>query len=507
MCNNIYDWLDSVTIEIPARSVLGVLAFFGFMVTQMIRANLYISIVGMVGNITWDETTKTSNESYFNTTDLPALEDRGTVSSPELGRFQWDESTRGLLFGAFYWCYWLTELPGGIMAQRWGGRKVLGTGVTVAGVFNAFVPWASKYHLGLVAAVRAIQGLALGVTWPAMHNLAGCWIPARERSKFMNVYHGAAIGTAFTYPICGFIMEDFGWESTFYMISAFNILWSAGCYFFLYDKPDKHPRISMKERIYLQQHLVGLSKRLGIKKQYATPWLKIFKSSAFWAVLVASQGVMWCSITLSMQIPSYLKQVLNFDLKMNGILSGVPELSKFGFGLCFSALMDHLLQHKVMSLTTVRKLSVVTCEYIPAALLLAFNFIDASESTTIAIVLLVLTSAFGGASSSGSLANVVDISPHFAGVILGIIKTLSLIPGILSPMVAGFLTAGDKLSGWNKVFSTTAVIHIVCCTIFLLFGSAEIQPWNRINESKDADNTLQELNVPLKSTVEEEVKT
>lgn len=66
-----------------------------------------------------------------------------------------------MLLGAFYWSYWATELPGGLLAQKFGGRKVLGLGVTIAGIINLLIPAACHIHYLLAAFLRALQGLAL----------------------------------------------------------------------------------------------------------------------------------------------------------------------------------------------------------------------------------------------------------------------------------------------------------------------------------------------------------
>jgi hypothetical protein len=57
----------------------------------------------------------------------------------------------------------------------------------------------------------------------------------------------------------------------------------------------------------------------------------------------------------------------------------------------------------------------LTGELIPAALLVMLAFLGRG-SATVAVVLLALSFAVGGASSSGSLPNIVDLSPNFAGM-------------------------------------------------------------------------------------------
>jgi len=55
----------------------------------------------------------------------------------------------------------MTELPGGLLAQRFGGCRVLGFGVLLAGLLNLVFPFICELHYAAAAVVRAIQGLAL----------------------------------------------------------------------------------------------------------------------------------------------------------------------------------------------------------------------------------------------------------------------------------------------------------------------------------------------------------
>jgi hypothetical protein len=62
----------------------------------------------------------------------------------------------------------------------------------------------------------------------------------------------------------------------------------------------------------------------------------------------------------------------------------------------------------------INKVFCLTGAFIPGTLFLVLGFLS-RESTTVAVILLVLACAVGGASSSGSLPNIVDLSPNFAG--------------------------------------------------------------------------------------------
>ena len=42
------------------------------------------------------------------------------------GEFDWDKETQGIILGAFFWGYLLTQIPGGWLAERVGGKGVFG---------------------------------------------------------------------------------------------------------------------------------------------------------------------------------------------------------------------------------------------------------------------------------------------------------------------------------------------------------------------------------------------
>jgi MFS family permease len=91
-----------------------------------------------------------------------------------------------------------------------------------------------------------------------------------------------------------------------------------------------------------------------------------------------------------------------------------------------------------------------------------------------------------GSVSSGALASVVDISPNFAGVSLGINSTFSTFSGFVSPMIVGYLTAGRQhnVEPWKYVFLICSAMQISCGIIYLLFSDSSLQPWNKPRESE-----------------------
>lgn len=89
------------------------------------------------------------------------------------GEFVWDEATQGLVLGSFFYGYVLTQVPGGRLAEMFGGKLIYGFGVLVTAIFTLLTPIAAYYSLPALILVRILEGMGEGVTFPAMHAMLG----------------------------------------------------------------------------------------------------------------------------------------------------------------------------------------------------------------------------------------------------------------------------------------------------------------------------------------------
>lgn len=74
--------------------------------------------------------------------------------------FEWSEATQGLILSSFYYGYVLTHIPGGMMAERFGGKWVLGLGLLSTAFCTTITPIAVKSG-GATALfiLRVVEGL------------------------------------------------------------------------------------------------------------------------------------------------------------------------------------------------------------------------------------------------------------------------------------------------------------------------------------------------------------
>uniref|UniRef100_A0AAY5K628 Sialin n=1 Tax=Esox lucius TaxID=8010 RepID=A0AAY5K628_ESOLU len=437
-----------------ARYNLAILMFFGFAVVYGLRVNLSVAMVVMVNG---------TNVQPFCTCCFIPSPHTHTQAVPQ---YSWDSPTQGLLLGAFFFGYLVTQIPGGYLSGHFGGTIFLGGGVLGTAALTLLTPLAAKGFL------------CDGVTFPAMMAMWACWSPPLERSRLITLSGaGANFGAFVALPLTGFICHSLGWPAVFYMWGA-GCIWAVFWFFLVSDQPGTHPRISERERDYI-------IKSIGKEVPKVSVWLPVLPmmlSVPLWATIVSQMCANWSYYTLLTSLPTYMDTVLHFDLRQNAFLSALPYLGAWGLSLISGVVADSLLEKELMSVTAVRKLFTLTGLLLPAVFLVAVGYSGCSG--VLAVTFLTLSTTIGGTSAAGVFINQIDIAPRYAGVLLGITNTFGTIPGVLAPIVTGYLTQDQTLAGWRSVFCLSAGISAGGALIFTLFGSGKVQKWALAEEDQ-----------------------
>uniref|UniRef100_A0ACB8GDG3 Uncharacterized protein n=1 Tax=Sphaerodactylus townsendi TaxID=933632 RepID=A0ACB8GDG3_9SAUR len=295
-----------------ARYSLAVWAFFGFFLLYALRVNLSVALVDMVETNTTltQNTTSQTCEAHSSAPVVP----RNTTGK----KYNWNADTQGWILGSFFYGYIITQIPGGYLARRVGGKLLMGFGVLGTAIFTLFTPLAADLGVGYLIAVRALEGVGEGVTFPAMHVMWSSWAPPLERSKLLSIsYAGAQLGTVVSLPLSGIISFYMDWMYIFYI---FGVLWFLFWIWVVSDTPENHKRISLAEKEYI---LSTLSDQLSTQK--SVPWGAMLTSLPLWAIVVAHFSYNWTFYTLLTLLPTYMKDILKFDVQESISFCMEPE--------------------------------------------------------------------------------------------------------------------------------------------------------------------------------------
>ncbi|XP_039152299.1 putative inorganic phosphate cotransporter isoform X2 [Drosophila simulans] len=487
------------------RHIFGFMGFLGFAVVYAMRVNLSVAIVAMVNQTAIPH----SNSSVIDTDTcpLPAPHHNGSDPNPQKeGEFVWDEATQGLVLGSFFYGYVLTQVPGGRMAELYGGKKIYGYGVLITAIFTLITPLAAHWDLPLLVLVRILEGMGEGVTYPAMHAMLAHWIPPLERNKFAAiVYAGSNIGTVISMPLAGWLCSlDFlgGWPSAFYIFGLLGILWFIAWMYLVYDKPSDHPRISESEREYIErslqvQRLINQDLAepeeeegqdevsLRAPPEAPIPWSSLLTSVPLWAILLTQCGQGWAFYTQLTELPTYMSNILHFDIQSNALLNAVPYLTSWFVGIACSALADWMLARRYISLLNSYKLWNTVASVVPSLGLIGIIYVGCDWVWV--TFMLAGVGSFGGAVYAGNQMNHIALSPRYAGTMYGITNSAANICGFLAPYVIGLIiNHRETLTQWHLVFWLAAGLNIAGNFIYLIFASAEEQSWSKTPPTRNS---------------------
>ncbi|CAN7998815.1 unnamed protein product, partial [Ixodes hexagonus] len=337
---------------VPARHIFVLMGFLGLVNVYTLRVSLSVAIVAMVRHTEHDPVAAVGNLS--SATGVPQTQ--CLPRSPHAPTFDWDASIQGLVLGSFFYGYIVTVVPGGVLAEQFGPKWLIGGGILITSVLSLLIPLAANLHHLAVVAIRILQGLAEGVTFPAMHCMIALWTPITSRSRVIAITQAGSDVGAVVAMICSGLLADSGflggWPSIFYVFGLFGMLWFLAWCFLVYDTPSDHPRISAEELDFILSNQGPEKAELKRK----VPWRKVLLSAPVWSGLLSHFGFNWIHYIFLTEMPTYLTSALRYDLGSNGLLSAIPYILGALCSCLASMVADCLRKRHWMSVTSNRKL-------------------------------------------------------------------------------------------------------------------------------------------------------
>ncbi|GIY10642.1 putative sialin [Caerostris darwini] len=476
---------------IPKRFIFSCIGFLASTLAISLNTNLSIVIVSMVDRSNESVIhVKASNECLL--VDGP-LELESTKSSMELphikrGEFHWSPETEGLALGAVYYGQLFGFLPGGRMAEVYGGKRTLIAFLLLASICTAVVPFAARFSVHLFIACRFLVGIGTAPVIPVLFHLISRWIPESERSFNASfILAGYGVGTFLSFLTSGMLCaSDFlgGWPSVFYIGGLCGFVWCLLCYLFIYERPKDHPTISKKELNYISNHLGNVEQK-QIKK---IPWRCLLTSVPFWALALGYFGQFWILGFYSTVQTLYMGTILNLDSITNGELSCVPPLARGVFACICGYPADIALKRGYVGKAFIRKGATVintvfSCAGFVAILLAGCNPLLNTIFFTIGGLL-------GDFITFGVCMGGVDIAPNLSGTVSGILNFIGVIPFFLIPALVGFSTKYERsMAQWRYVYCGTIGVVVVTTAVYVFFGTSDAQQWGTYDdEPVDEDN-------------------
>uniref|UniRef100_M4C9U7 Major facilitator superfamily (MFS) profile domain-containing protein n=1 Tax=Brassica campestris TaxID=3711 RepID=M4C9U7_BRACM len=430
-------------LQFPRRWVIVLLCFASFLLCNMDRVNMSIAIL------------------------------------PMSQQYNWNSATVGLIQSSFFWGYLLTQILGGIWADKYGGKVVLGFGVVWWSIATVMTPIAAKLGLPFLLVVRAFMGIGEGVAMPAMNNMLSKWIPVSERSRSLAlVYSGMYLGSVTGLGFSPMLIQKFGWPSVFYSFGSLGSIWFLLWLKYAYSSPKDDPELSEEEKKII---LGGSKPREPVT---VIPWKLILSKPPVWALIISHFCHNWGTFILLTWMPTYYNQactpsslwfnphitnklkksivcilitmfqVLKFNLTESGLLCVLPWFTMAVLANVGGWIADTLIMQSIGFLGP------------------AFFLTQLSRVKTPAMAVLCMACSQGADafSQSGLYSNHQDIGPRYAGVLLGLSNTAGVLAGVFGTAATGYIL---QRGSWDDVFKVAVGLYLIGTLVWNLFATGE----------------------------------
>lgn len=219
----------------------------------------------------------------------------------------------GAVMSAFFAGYALMQIPGGILADRYGPRRILVSTILVWSLFTALTAWTTTL-ISLIV-VRVLFGVSEGAAPSAVSKAVRIWAPEEVGRVNGLLLAATQLGPALAPLFVATLIAEWGWRGVFLALLVpgmllaalvFNVMANAhaGAAAVLVPEGGRHASPSIK---------AGLGRILRYPPMQFSVGCAIFASIANWGLMS------W--------IPTYLLTRFGLSIKDMGVAAALPFLT------------------------------------------------------------------------------------------------------------------------------------------------------------------------------------
>ncbi len=381
-----------------------------------------------------------------------------SIAGVQIGKeFGIDNSHLGWVFSAFLVGYACFQIPGGVMARRFGPRVVLAISVTWWGIFTALTALAPPGIRGavlLLILIRFCLGAGEAIMYPAASQFVERWFPIEERGKANGIiFGGVGLGAGLTPPLLTAIILRYGWRVSFWVCAIVGLMAGGVWWLAARDKPEEHGLVSAHELEHIAKGRGDLPEAAGKSKQGLkpnVPWGRIVRSKEILAITWSYFTYGYVAWIFFSWFYIYLAEVRGLNLKTSAIYSMMPFIAMTLGSLVGGVASDWLTRH--VNARAGRCILPAFALFSTAVLLLTGSRVHDAQAASI-----VLACGAGALYLSQSCywSVTADFSGEHTGVVSGAMNMGGQIGGAVTASLTPLIAAHF---GWGMSFLTATVL-------------------------------------------------
>lgn len=331
----------------------------------------------------------------------------------------------GMVMSAFFASYSLSQIPGGLLADKFGVRKVITVAMLWWSFFTAITGIAANFSQMLVA--RFLFGLGEGVYPACSFKTVAMWFPKRERGTANAIMLSSSrMGAAIAPLFVVWIMSFGGWRPVFFSLFLPGLLIALIFWIFIPGKPSESKRVSAAELDEIEadteEPSTSSKTEVGVLETLKDPMIL-----RFCFIYFAFDFAYW---GFTSWLPTYLVEERGFSMVQMGVAASLPFIA--GTLGCIGGgwISDRFFANN-------RRLPIILAPLISAVFIyLTFQ----TRSVTMVMVYQTLSGFTLNYFFASFWALPISTVPKSRmGVTSGVINTAGQIAGFLSPLAVGYM--------------------------------------------------------------------
>ncbi len=310
-----------------------------------------------------------------------------SVAAPQLQQeFGLDAAQIGLVFSVFFWSYALSQIPVGVVLDRFGVMPIGRIGAALWSAATALTALASG--IGGVITARFLLGIAEAPAFPANAKATGYWFPRSERGLATAIFDSAAkFSNVIGAPLIGLAVVRFGWRGAFWSMAILNFAYFI-LFYLVYRDPSADRRLGAGELDYIRS---GGGAVEGAAATSAGAMLGYLLSTRkIWGLTIGFAAYGYSFALFLTWLPGYLVRELHMSILSSAEYTAIPWLVATATDLVIGGwLIDHLIR-RGNDETRVRKTVLVT------GMLLGLAVFGAAFTRNPVVAILWISIALGG---------------------------------------------------------------------------------------------------------------
>jgi len=378
-----------------------------------------------------------------------------------LTEIQW-----GWVLAAFTAGYAVFQLPGGILGDRFGPRRMLTIIAILWAVFTvatSLVPGQGSGSTGLIllslVVIRFLVGAAHAPIYPVLNVSTMKWFPVGGWALPLGLTStGLTLGVAASAPVLAWMITEVGWRLSFIYLAPLGLFAAALWWWYVRDNPADHPAVNQEE---VDLILAGRSDTPESPEQVsAGDWLRVLKNRDVLLLTLSYSCMNFVYYIVFSWFFYYLVEIRQFSLTDAGFITSAQWIAGAAGGAIGGWLCDKMCGR--LGLRWGCRWPVIIGMVTSAALLFA-GAIQPSQG--IAIAMLVLCFFFNQLNEGPYWATSVAVGGDQAGTAGGVMNTGANLMGVLNALLVPWFAA---LFGWTFAISSGALFALAGAGLMLL---------------------------------------